>query len=476
MSDLFDLPFEDEDQPALAPAGPPTPIASRRVLTVTELTVRVRDRLESEFYEVWVEGELSNCRLWNTGHLYFTLKDAASQMRGFMFRSALRYLKFKPADGLRVVARGKISVYEPKGEYQLVCEHLEPQGLGALQLAFDQLKKRLQEEGLFDRRAQAGAAGASTEDRDRDVARRRRDSRHHQGAAAAVRERPDRHSARARAGRRRGTRDRPRPEGRRSRPRRGRRHRRAWRRIDRGSLGVQRRDRRARDRALPRPGHLSRRPRNRCHDRRLRGGSSGADAVGCRRDRRLGEGRVRARESTGSAIGCARPPEGGFRPSAGACTCSAAVRRSAAFPGASRCGAAMPRSCRTRSRRVMRSQAAGRERRLQQLQRRLDACDLGKRLAAIAHAPRRRGRAAPGGMARRRHHAESRLRSCAGRLETLSPLAVLARGYAVCWNADRTRVVRDAAAAAPGDRVRVTLAQGELDCEVQGVKSRKSET
>ena len=67
-----------------------------------------------------------------------------------MFRSALRYLKFKPADGLRVVARGKISVYEPKGEYQLVCEHLEPQGLGALQLAFDQLKKRLQDEGLFD--------------------------------------------------------------------------------------------------------------------------------------------------------------------------------------------------------------------------------------------------------------------------------------------------------------------------------------
>src|ERR1700693_593092 len=67
-----------------------------------------------------------------------------------MFRSALRYLKFKPVDGLRVVARGKISVYEPKGEYQIVCEHLEPQGLGSLQLAFEQLKKRLQAEGLFD--------------------------------------------------------------------------------------------------------------------------------------------------------------------------------------------------------------------------------------------------------------------------------------------------------------------------------------
>src|SRR3954469_22672792 len=138
-SDLFDLPFEDETR------RPP----ARRVLTVTELTVRVRDLLETEFIEVWVEGELSNCRVWNTGHLYFTLKDASTQIRGFMFKSALRYLKFKPADGLRVIARGKISVYEPKGEYQIVCEHLEPHGLGALQLAFDQLKKRLQAEGLF---------------------------------------------------------------------------------------------------------------------------------------------------------------------------------------------------------------------------------------------------------------------------------------------------------------------------------------
>src|SRR5919198_3182279 len=145
MSDLFDLPFEEEPEPEVAPAPP-----VRRILTVTELTVKVRDLLESELFEIWVEGELSNCRVWNTGHLYFTLKDESTQLRGFMFRSTLRYLKFKPVDGTRVVARGKISVYEPKGEYQLVCEHLEPQGLGALQLAFEQLKKRLQAEGLFD--------------------------------------------------------------------------------------------------------------------------------------------------------------------------------------------------------------------------------------------------------------------------------------------------------------------------------------
>src|SRR5438034_2845891 len=145
MSGLFDLPFEDEPEPP-AEARP----VQRRVLTVTELTVALRDTLEERFFEAWVEGELSNCRVWNTGHLYFTLKDASSQVRGVIFRTALRYLKFKPTDGVNVVARGRVSVYEPKGEYQLVCEHMEPQGLGALQLAFDQLKTRLQAEGLFD--------------------------------------------------------------------------------------------------------------------------------------------------------------------------------------------------------------------------------------------------------------------------------------------------------------------------------------
>ena len=155
MSDLFDLPFEDDDGRELS-GDSREPIDSRpsadprRILSVTELTIRVRDALEQQIGQVWVEGELSNCRVWNTGHLYFTLKDESSQLRGFMFKSALRYLRFKPTDGTRVVARGRLSVYEPKGEYQLVCEHLEPQGLGALQLAFEQLKKRLQAEGLFD--------------------------------------------------------------------------------------------------------------------------------------------------------------------------------------------------------------------------------------------------------------------------------------------------------------------------------------
>src|SRR5256885_14126538 len=147
MSDLFDQLFEEDDEPQPEPAAP-APV--RRVLTVTDLTIKIRDLLETELFEVGFEGELSNCRVWNTGHLYFTLKDGSSSIRSVIFRSALRSLKFKPTDGLRVIARGRVSVYEPKGEYQLVCEHLEPHGLGALQLAFDQLKKRLKEEGLFD--------------------------------------------------------------------------------------------------------------------------------------------------------------------------------------------------------------------------------------------------------------------------------------------------------------------------------------
>ena len=139
--------------------------------------------------------------MWNTGHVYFTLKDGGAQIKAVMFRSAVRYLKFKPEDGLHVVARGRLGVYEPKGEYQLVCEHLEPHGLGALQLAFEQLKKKLQAEGLFDRGAQAAAAGAAAQDRHRHVARRRGAARHHQGAAAPAPERASGDPADARAGR-----------------------------------------------------------------------------------------------------------------------------------------------------------------------------------------------------------------------------------------------------------------------------------
>ena len=128
----------------------PAPAPTRTILTVGELNATIRDLLENSLHTVWVEGEISNARVWNTGHMYFTLKDSASQIKAVMFRSAVSYLKFKPVDGLKVVARGKVSVYDPKGEYQIICEHLEPKGLGSLQQAFEQLKKKLQAEGLFD--------------------------------------------------------------------------------------------------------------------------------------------------------------------------------------------------------------------------------------------------------------------------------------------------------------------------------------
>ncbi|SVD02274.1 uncharacterized protein METZ01_LOCUS355128, partial [marine metagenome] len=102
---------------------------------VSEITAVVRTTLEMTYPEVFIEGEISNARVWKTGHLYFTLKDQGAQLNAVMFRSSLRSLQFKPENGQQVMARGRLSVYEPKGEYQIVCEHLEPQGLGALQLA-----------------------------------------------------------------------------------------------------------------------------------------------------------------------------------------------------------------------------------------------------------------------------------------------------------------------------------------------------
>ncbi|MBI3670265.1 MAG: exodeoxyribonuclease VII large subunit [Acidobacteria bacterium] len=122
----------------------------RKVLSVSELTGRIRDLLAREFIDIWVEGEISNCHAAQSGHLYFTLKDAKAQVRCVCFRNQVRLLKFRPEDGLHVTVRGSISVYEPRGEYQIYVEHIEPVGMGALRLAFEQLKKRLEAEGLFD--------------------------------------------------------------------------------------------------------------------------------------------------------------------------------------------------------------------------------------------------------------------------------------------------------------------------------------
>jgi exodeoxyribonuclease VII large subunit len=121
----------------------------RKIYSVAELSQEIRNLFERQFPDVWVTGEVSNFRPAASGHLYFTLKDATAQLRAVCFRNQARYLKFKPQDGLAVIARGRLSVYEARGEYQLYVEFLEPAGLGALQLAFEQLKQKLTAEGLF---------------------------------------------------------------------------------------------------------------------------------------------------------------------------------------------------------------------------------------------------------------------------------------------------------------------------------------
>src|SRR5512141_2231390 len=114
----------------------------RSIYSVTDLTSALRDLLEGEFGDIWVEGEISNLKAAASGHIYFTLKDPGAQLRAVLFRSSMRLLKFKPHDGLRVVARGRLTVYDARGDYQMIAEHLEPAGYGALQLAFEQLKVR----------------------------------------------------------------------------------------------------------------------------------------------------------------------------------------------------------------------------------------------------------------------------------------------------------------------------------------------
>jgi len=120
------------------------------VLTVSELTGLLRTSIEEQFSDIWLEGELSNLRAPGSGHVYCTLKDKTSQIRAVLFRSSAVRLRFTLQEGLQVIVRGRLTVYEPRGEYQIVLDTVEPKGIGALQLAFEQLKERLAVEGLFD--------------------------------------------------------------------------------------------------------------------------------------------------------------------------------------------------------------------------------------------------------------------------------------------------------------------------------------
>jgi exodeoxyribonuclease VII large subunit len=470
MTDLFDLPFEDDNEEIDAPpapaAKPTAPVPERRILSVTELTVRIRDLLEGELFQVWVEGELSNCKIWNTGHLYFTLKDSSTQLRGFMFRSTLRFLRFKPQDGQRVVARGKITVYEPKGDYQLVCEHLEPQGLGALQLAFEQLKKRLQAEGLFDAARKrplpalprkigvvTSLDGAAIRDIIK-VLRRRYPNVHLviqparvQGEDAAIEIT-------------RGLRLISRVPG-----------------VDvvivgRGGGSMEdlwafNEERVARAIArMPMPvisavGHETDTTiADFVADVRAPTPSAAAEIVVARKDEFWGQIdglHERARLATLRRVQTLsrRVHLVDARPSF------------AGFPGRLAMRGRHISEITHALHRVGRSAIVGRARRLQLAQSQLATFDVGRRLASIRTRLVAADARLIGAAGRRSDRARAQLQHASGRLESLSPLAVLARGYAVCWNEDRTRVIRDASTVDTGDRVTVTLDHGELDCDVR---------
>jgi exodeoxyribonuclease VII large subunit len=447
MSSFFDLPFEEPDPPK-PDARSPKP-AVRRILTVTELTARIRVTLEQQFFEIWVEGELSNCRVWNTGHMYFTLKDAGAQVRGVMFRSALARLRFKPQDGLRVVARGRVSVYDPKGEYQIVCEHLEPEGLGARQLAFDQLKQRLAAAGLFDPQRKrllpalprkigvvTSLDGAVVRDIIQ-VLRRRYANTH-------IVIRPTRVQG----------------EG-------------AAMDIKRGIAAIARV--KGVDVVIIARGGGSIEDLWAFNEEVVAYAIAGCpvptlSAVGHETDVTIADFVADVRAATPSqAAELVLASKGDFSARIDRLTHNLSRSIRSRLAVRDRHAAELTHDLR----RTMRARLSARERAYQALRRNLETFDLRRRLAGV------RTRLVSGdarlatALRRNTHRADARLQTAAARLDSLSPLAVLGRGYAVCWNTDRTQVIRDAATVQAGDHVRVTLERGELECDVRKVGGRQ---
>jgi exodeoxyribonuclease VII large subunit len=467
MSSQFDL-FGSPEPEREAETRAASPIARERqrtVLTVSDLTANIRNILEAAYAEVWVEAEISNCRLWNTGHLYFTLKDPGAQIKAVMFKSDVRSLKFKPEDGLHVIVRGRISVYEPKGEYQIVCERMEPHGLGALQLAFDQLKRRLQAEGIFDSARKRALPsfprkigivtsldGAAIRDIIKVLGRRYPNAHlvirparvQGDGAAADVA-----HGIRAVA----------KVPG-----------------IDviivgRGGGSVE--DLWAFNEevvaraivASPVPvisavGHeVDFTIADFAADVRAPTPSAAAEIVVARKEDFCTHIERLSDRLTGAVRGSLARLESRVH----------VLNRRPGFAGWSARLALRGRHCAETThalRHAMRSSVSRQVRVFQALRLQLEQYDLRRRLGTVrARLVRVDGTLRAAAM-HRHHRAEARLHNCAARLDSLSPLAVLGRGYAVVWNDSRTRVIRNASEVQPGDGVRITLSEGELTCEV----------
>jgi exodeoxyribonuclease VII large subunit len=454
MPDRFGLPFDD------------APRVAERPLTVSELTAGIRELLEQGFGAIAVEGEISNCRQWSSGHLYFTLKDDRAQLRAVMFRTTVRTLRFRPEDGMHVIARGRLAVYDAKGEYQIICDALEPHGLGALQAAFEQLKRRLQAEGLFDQARKrplpvlprrigivTSADGAALRDILRILTVR------HPGARVVVR------AARVQG------------DG-------------AAEDLVRALRAVA---------AVPEMDVVI-----------IGRGGGSAEDLWAFNDERVARAIVRCPVPVISAVGHEVDfTIADFVADVRAATPSNAaelvVDRADHF--CSRIGAAEHRL-----RAVMRLQLGRDKQHAERLDARLrhwpalivlrdrDGRELARRLerALAQRLGRLHGRfeglrqrlerrdlrrVVPALRARilsadarlresftaRHHRAGVRVGALTARLDALSPLAVLARGYAVCWNEARDSIIRAADMVRPGEAVRVTLARGELACRVENV-------
>ena len=443
------LPFDDD----LAPP-----------LSVSELTAGLKELVERAFSRVFVEGEVSNCKQWSSGHVYFTLKDDRAQIRAVVFRMTARTLRFKLEDGMRVVVRGRVSLYEVKGEYQVICDAVEPQGLGALQAAFEQLKKRLQAEGLFDAARKrplpalprrigivTSIDGAALRDILRVLTIR------HPRARVVVR------AARVQG------------------------------------------DGAAEDliralRAIARVPDV---------DVVLvgRGGGSAED-LWAFNDERLARAIAQCPVPVISCVG----HEVDFTIADFVADVRAATPSNAAeivVDRADQLAARIDRAERRLNAAVM-LRTDRRRRQLERVRMRLDhwptvlvmrerdcrhlalalehhmadrMARLGQRFEATRRRLERRdARRVIAGLrtrivqadgalgervTRRRLAAAARIGALGARLDALSPLAVLGRGYAVCWNDARTTIIRSAASVRPGDRVHVTLAEGELPCRVE---------
>jgi exodeoxyribonuclease VII large subunit len=464
MSSQFDL-FETPEPPKADAQTPAARERQRVVLSVSDLTANIRGILENAYSEVWVEAEISNCRLWNTGHLYFTLKDPGAQIKAVMFKSDVRSLKFKPEDGLHVVVRGRISVYEPKGEYQIVCERMEPHGLGALQLAFDQLKRRLQAEGLFDaarKRALPSLPrkigivtsldGAAIRDIINVLGRRYPNAHlvirparvQGDGAAAEIA---------------RGIKDIVMVAG-----------------IDvvivgrgGGSIedlwafndeGVARAIVASPVPVISAVGHeVDFTIADFAADVRAPTPSAAAEIVVARKEDFCHHIERLSQQLTGAVRGSVARLESRVH----------LLNRRPGFAGWSARLALRGRHCAetTHALRHAGRVSLGRKvRAFHALRLQLEQYDLRRRLGSVRARLVGVDGALRAAAVRRHHGAEARLHNCAARLDSLSPLAVLGRGYAVVWDESRTRVLRRASEVTRGDGVRVTLSEGELTCEV----------